>query len=270
MKNIHLIAGLPRSGSSLLCNILNMNPNFYATSTSPMVDILRNIRSTFSHNPTFKTHNRLEEFESMRKGMRGFINGFYEDKNIVFDKSRGWTTNLMLLDDILGHKNTKVIWTYRDPIDVVSSIEKRYRETILLENIDETTFDFSTLEKRVEHFIGNGGLVGRPVWLLDDIQKMGYSNRILIVKYRDLTENPQLILNQIHEFLGEENYDYDKNNFTDLKQSIFEMDSYYNYKFIHDIVEGKIFYKKHENILTNDLIEKINKRFSWINSLIKN
>jgi len=270
MKNIHLIAGLPRSGSSLLCNILNMNPNFYATSTSPMVDILRNIRSTFSHNPTFKTHNRLEEFESMRKGMRGFINGFYEDKNIVFDKSRGWTTNLMLLDDILGHKNTKVIWTYRDPIDVVSSIEKRYRETILLENIDEPTFDFSTLEKRVDHFIGDGGLVGRPVWLLDDIQKMGYSNRILIVKYRDLTENPQLILNQIHEFLGEENYDYDKNNFTDLKQTIFEMDGYYNYKFIHDIVEGGIFYKKHENILTNDLIEKINKRFSWLNSLIKN
>ena len=118
MKNIHLIAGLPRSGSSLLCNILNMNPDFYATSTSPMVDILRNIRSTFSHNPTFKTHNRLEEFEVMRKGMRGFINGFYEDKNIVFDKSRGWTTNLMLLDELLGHKNTKVIWTYRDPIDV--------------------------------------------------------------------------------------------------------------------------------------------------------
>ena len=48
------------------------------------------------------------------------------------------------------------------------------------------------------------------------------------------------------------------------------MDGYYNYKFMHDIVEGKIFYKKHENILTTDLIEKINKRFSWINSLIKN
>ena len=113
-------------------------------------------------------------------------------------------------------------------------------------------------------------MVGRPVKLLEDIKKMGYSNRILIVKYRDLTENPQLILNQIHEFLGEENYNYDKNNFTDLKQTIFEMDSYYNYKFIHDIVEGKIFYKKHENILTTDLIERINKRFSWINSLIKN
>ena len=270
MKNIHLIAGLPRSGSSLLCNILNMNPNFYATSTSPMVDILRNIRTTFSHNPTFKTHNRLEEFDSMRKGMKGFINGFYEDKNIVFDKSRGWTTNLMLLDEILGHKNTKVIWTYRDPIDVVSSIEKRHRETILLESIDEPNFDFSTLEKRVEHFIGDGGLVGRPVKLLEDIKKMGYSNRILIVKYKDLTENPQLILNQIHEFLGEENYNYNKNNFTDLKQTIFEMDSYYNYKFMHDIIEGKIFYKKHENILTTDLIERINKRFSWINSLIKN
>jgi sulfotransferase len=61
MKKLHLIAGLPRSGSTLLCNILNMNPNFYATPTSPLIDVIRNIRSTFSHNVTFKTQNRLEQ-----------------------------------------------------------------------------------------------------------------------------------------------------------------------------------------------------------------
>ena len=126
------------------------------------------------------------------------------------------------------------------------------------------------MEKRVDHFISDGGLVGRPVKLLWDIQNMGYSDRILIVKYSDLTENPQLILNQIHEFLGVEGYNYSENNFTDLKQTIFEMDSYYNYKFIHDIVEGEIIYKKHENILPNDLIDKINERFSWVSGIIKN
>lgn len=270
MKKIHLISGLPRSGSTLLCNILNMNPNFYATATSPMVDILRNIRSTFSHNPTFKTHNRLEEFEEMRKGMRGFINGFYDDKNVVFDKSRGWTINLMLLDEVLGNTDTKVIWTYRDPIDVITSIEKRHRETILLENVDEPKFDMTTLEKRVSHFISDGGLVGRPIKLIEDIQKMGYTDRILIVNYKHLTETPQIILNQIHEFLGEEVYDYGKNNFTDLKQTIFEFDGQYNYKFMHNIVEGEITYKKHNTMLPPDLIDRINQRFSWFTSLIKN
>lgn len=269
MKNLHLIAGLPRSGSTLLCNLLNMNPSFHATPTSGVIDVVRNIRSTFSHNLTFKTHDRLSELDNMRMGIKGFIEGYYFDKDVVFDKCRGWTANLMLLDEVLGHKNTKVIWTYRDPIEIVSSIEQRYRDTILLENADEAAgADFSTLDSRVNSYINDGGIVARPVWLLDDAYKMGYGDRILIIRYGDLTNNPQMVLNQIHDFLGEPRYSYDKNGFTDLKQSTFEFDGLYNYKFMHTIKEGEVRYKKHNNILTPDLIEQINHRFTWINELV--
>jgi len=269
MKKLHLIAGLPRSGSTLLCNLLNMNKGFHATATSPVIDMIRNMRSTFSHNPTFKTHNRLELLEPMRRGMKGFIDGYYGDKDIVFDKCRGWTNNLMLLDEILGHKETKVIWTYRDPIEVVSSIEKRYQDTILLENSDEATGgDFSTLESRCNNYINDGGLVARPVWLLDDAYNMGYSDRILIIKYGDLTHNPQMVLNQIHDFLGEEHYPYGQNGFEDLKQSTHEFDGLYNYKFMHTIKEGGVTYKKHEVKLTPKIIESINTRFTWINDIV--
>ena len=244
MKRLHLIAGLPRSGSTLLCNLLNMNSKFHATPTSPLIDVIRNIRSTFSHNVTFKTHNRLDEIEPMKKGIRGFIEGFYDDKEVVFDKCRGWTSNLMLMDEILGHKETKVIWTYRDPIEVVSSIEKRYRDTIMLENNDEAAgADFSTLDSRVNTYINDGGIVARPVWLLDDAYKMGYADRILIVRYGDLTMNPQSVLDQIHDFLGEERHLYNINDFSDLKQSTFEFDGFYNYKFMHNIKEGGVKYK---------------------------
>ena len=268
MKKLHLIAGMPRSGSTLLCNLLNMNPKFYATPTSPLIDIIRNIRSTFSHNITFKSHNRLEQIEPMKRGIKGFIDGFYKGKGVVFDKCRGWTSNLMLLDEILGHKETKVIWVYRDPIEVVSSIEKRYRDTIMLENNDESAgVDFTTLDSRVNTYINDGGIVAKPVWLLDDAYKMGYADRILIIRYCDLTTNPQLVLNQIHDFLGEEVYPYEQNGFKDLKQSTFEFDGLYNYKFMHTIKEGVVDYKKHENILTQELIENINHRFTWVNNL---
>jgi hypothetical protein len=176
----------------------------------------------------------------------------------------------MLLDEILGHKETKVIWTYRDPIEVVSSIEKRYRDTIMLENNDESAgADFTTLDSRVNTYINDGGIVARPVWLLDDAYKMGYGDRIMIVRYGDLTMNPQLVLNQIHDFLGEKHYLYGKNDFKDLKQTTHEFDGLYNYKFMHTIKEGGVEYKKHKNILTSDLIEKINHRFSWVNDLVK-
>ena len=177
----------------------------------------------------------------------------------------------MILDEILGHKKTKVIWTYRDPIEVVSSIEKRHRDTIMFENVDEISgVDFTTLDSRVNTYINDGGLVARPVWLLDDAYKLGYGDRIMVVKYGDLTNNPQLILDQIHDFLGEDYYPYSKNNFTDLKQSTFEFDGLYNYKFMHTIKEGVVEYKKHDNILTTELIESINHRFSWINKLANN
>lgn len=48
-KIIHLMAGLPRSGSTLMCNILNQNPRFHATSTSGILDIVLTIRNQWEN-----------------------------------------------------------------------------------------------------------------------------------------------------------------------------------------------------------------------------
>lgn len=262
---------MPRSGSTLLCNLLNMNPRFHATATSPVIDVVRNIRSTFSHNITYKTHDRLSEMDAIRRGMKSFIYAYYEDKEIVFDKCRGWTNNLPLLDEVLGNTDTKIIWTYRNPIEVVSSVESHYQKTILLENADEAnSADFSTLGARVDAFINDSGIVARPVWLLNDAYEMGYAERIMLVDYDNLTKYPQQTMDRIHKFLGEEPFQYDANNFTDLKQSTYEFDGLYNYKFPHTIKEGEVKFKKHEVKLPAHLIEKINHRFSWVNDLPKN
>lgn len=270
MKKLNLIAGMPRSGSTLLCNMLNMNPRFHATATSPVIDVLHNMRSTFSHNPTFKTNDRQSQYDGMGKGMKGFIEGFYHDKEVVFDKCRGWSNNLPLLDAILEHTDTKIIWTYRNPVDVVSSIEKHYQKTILLENPDEAGGgDFSTIGARVDNFINDGGIVARPVWLLNDAYEMGYADRILLVRYWDLTNKPQETMDKIHDFIGEEKFQYDKNDFKDLKQTTSEFDGMYNFKFPHTIKEGQLKYVKHEVKLPEHLIEKINHRFTWVNDLAK-
>jgi len=270
MERLHLISGMPRSGSTLLCNLLNMNPKFHATATSPVIDVVKNLRSIFSHNPTFKTNDRLSQYEGMRKGMKGFIDGFYYDKEVVFDKCRGWSNDLPLLDAILEHTDTKIIWTYRNPVDIVNSIEKHYQNTILFENPDEANgMDFSTLSARVDGFIADGGLVARPVWLLNDAYEMGYKDRILIIKYGDLTQNPQATLDRVHEFLGEEKYQYDKNDFKDLTQTTSEFDGLYNFKFPHTIKEGSVKFVTNENNLPDYLQGNINNRFSWINDLVK-
>ena len=51
MKQIHFITGLPRSGSTLLCNVLNQNPEFYAGSTSPLPALVNTLVNCLSNSP---------------------------------------------------------------------------------------------------------------------------------------------------------------------------------------------------------------------------
>ena len=129
--------------------------------------------------------------------------------------------------------------------------------------------DFTTLGSRVDAYINDGGLVARPVWLLNDAFEMGYNSRILLVRYGDLTQNTQEVMDAIHDFLGEERYQYDKEDFKDLKQTTSEFDGIYNFKFPHSIKEGEVKYVKHEVNLPQHMIEKINHRFAWVNELAK-
>ena len=188
MEQIHLIAGLPRAGSTLLCQILDSNPEFHVTPTSGVLDMIRTMRSNFSQNPSWRAQDRLKIYENMKMGMKGFIEGFFYDRKIVFDKNRAWTSNIQLLDTIMENENAKVIWLYRNPVEVVSSIEAQYQKTILLENMDESSAPgaFLTLDRRIGTYVNPEGLISFPVESLKDALEMGYANRILFVKYFDL------------------------------------------------------------------------------------
>jgi len=48
MRKIHFISGLPRSGSTLLTNILLQNPQFQTTATSSLLDFLLQVRDNWS------------------------------------------------------------------------------------------------------------------------------------------------------------------------------------------------------------------------------
>src|SRR3972149_2795134 len=234
MRKFNIIGGMPRCGTTLAGQILNSNPNFHVTPTSSILDSLKNIRSTFSHNPTWKAQDRLKLMPNIRASMKGFLNGFFENENVVFDKNRGWSNNISLLDDVLGNNDTKIIWFYRNPVEIISSIESQHNKTILLENTDEATIPgmFMSLDRRIGTYTNEDGLVGHPVATLKDAIEMGYLSRILFVKYYDLTNNTQFVMNAIHQFIGEDFYEYDLKN---VKQTTYEFDGTYNYKFPHTI-----------------------------------
>lgn len=140
-----------------------------------------------------------------------------------------------------------------------------------MENTDESSgLSYATLNNRVDTSINDGGIVANPVWLLNDLFDMGLQDRVMIIKYNDLTNGTQETMNQIHNFIGEDYYNYGSEGFTNLKQTTNEFDGLYNYKFPHKIKEGSVKYAEHPIKLPQYLIDKINQRFSWVNDLVKN
>ena len=49
-RAIHLVAGLPRSGSTLLMNLLGQNPAIHVTPTSGLVDLVAGVARQWRRN----------------------------------------------------------------------------------------------------------------------------------------------------------------------------------------------------------------------------
>ena len=71
-------SSMPRSGSTLLQNILGQNPDFYVTPTSGVLELVYGARANYTSSPEFKA----QDGELMKKGFMGFckngMEGFYE------------------------------------------------------------------------------------------------------------------------------------------------------------------------------------------------
>ncbi len=57
-KLIYFLAGRPRSGSTLLANILAQNREIYVTPTSGIVDMLVQVRNAWDLNDAFQASDR--------------------------------------------------------------------------------------------------------------------------------------------------------------------------------------------------------------------
>lgn len=261
---LNTISGLPRAGTTLLSQIINSNPSFHSTPTSGVLDVLLTMKSVYSKNVSFKAQDRLELMNDITSSMRGSLVGYFASRgDKIFDKNRGWIDQILFIDNILGHTNTKFIWCYRDPIEILNSMEKQYRKTVLLENTDEMNGSHRTIDKRLHKHME---LLDGPVEMLLDALDMGYGNRIIIIKYEDLCNKPQDMMDEIHTFIGEEPYKYDVDN---IKQTTNEFDGVYNYKFPHKIKEGSIELVKGDIVIPTKYFEEIETRYQNLLNLFK-
>ncbi len=94
------MAGMPRSGSTLLSSILNQNPRFYSGPSSP---VLGSMITSYQHFINDELYKAFPKEEQVGKIVGSIIDGYYSDidKPVVIDKNRGWTSSVKYVEDYM-------------------------------------------------------------------------------------------------------------------------------------------------------------------------
>ena len=227
VEQIFFQSSMPRSGSTIFQNIMGQNPDFYVTPTSGVLELIFGARANFSTSPEFKAQDTslmeagFKEF--CNKGMYGFYNAI-TDKKFVLDKSRGWGVYRPFLSEV--YPNPKIICMVRDLRSVIASYEKIYRKNQLRQDPirNDSTGAGTTIHKRVDEWVHPTNTIGRAVERIFEMNRLGFDEKVLFVKYEDLCLYTEMEMRRIYAYLELPYFEHD---FDNIKQITSEDDSVY-------------------------------------------
>lgn len=237
MKAVHFICGLPRSGSTLLCNLLNQNPDVYASSTSHVPHVLAAMTSVHTRSPEVKASTIREKEHSLhrlRSAMRGYVEGWYDADHgghVVFDKSRLWNSHLPLLEWL--YPQSKAVICVRDLRSIFASMERRHVETPMFDEAENIVQ--KSLYQRADGMFSPEGIIGSPLIGIEDAIRRDSPNKVFMI-YETLAQNPQRTLTTLYDFLKLPAFEHDFEHVENVAEDI---DALYHFKFPHE-GSGKI------------------------------
>ena len=234
------VSGLPRSGSTLLCQLLGQHPDVYSLGhSSPLVGVLENIRQTMSNNDFSLAQLDVDfdlAYDRLGNVLRSVVKGWFEetDKTIVVDKNRGWLRMAEMLNDL--HEDWRILVCIRDLTQIYGSIEKQHAKTRFLNFADG--MDSHGAMARADSLFGKGGVVGGPLGFIRDIQDIqdpAIHDRIQYVPFEYLTTKPKEAIEEMFNWLGLPKAKVNPNKLTTRPH---ESDSYYRFKYRHETREA--------------------------------
>lgn len=214
MKKHYYISGLPRAGSTLLCNILAQNSKFFVSpATSGCHDVLFNIRNQWDR--LIEHQAEGVEYSQLRRVLSATLDAYHNtDKEIIIDKGRGWLSLIELIEFIKGEP-AKIIVPVRDISEILASFEMLWRKSTGMTQWAFESSDYfkaQTVEGRCDIWSGSGQPVGLAYNRLKDAIQRGKASSMLFVEFNDLTQRPGETMRRVYEFLGEEPFEHNFNN----------------------------------------------------------
>lgn len=220
MKQFLFLAGLPRSGSTVLSAILQQNPAIHAGGNSPVCQMMWDLYiSTRQHCVEQLTATRRTT--AADKVIASLPHTYYDDisRPIVVDKCRSWTmpANMDLIRTFITPEPRVIVLT-RNIEDIIESFRKLYQR-------NDRPFDPTEL------FAPGTEPLARSLEAVKHAQ-VNNSGEFLFVDYDDLISQPAHQLERIYEHARLPLFQHDFNNIVDSHP---EDDTIYGLAGMHQI-----------------------------------
>ena len=216
MKTFYFMAGLPRSGSTLLSSILNQNPRFYSGPSSPVLGAMYAVEENFTTNELYTGYPKPNQ---VREIIGSIPHHFYSDveEPVVFDKNRAWTARVPYIEGYIGQQ-AKILVPVRKVDEILTSILTMVHRNPFQEGQSRINFVDEQLVKtntpindynRCMYLLNSGGIVYESLNAI----KLGFDenmhDKMHFIDYNDLVNYPEKTMEDIYDFLGEDYYEHE-------------------------------------------------------------
>lgn len=210
-KTIHFISGLPRSGSTLITNILKQNPSIHGEAVSSLSSLFQAIKTTWFALEQNREYNNNYSREGV---LNSLFDGYYNHigQKIILDRDSNWISMISEVEAILQRK-IKIITCVRNPAEILSSFERLRKENpLFFSRPDSVLGKTSSIAARALFYAGHEGILGTTHRQIKDAITMGYLDRLLFVDYNRYCNTPKAQTKRIYDFLELPNFEHDFEN----------------------------------------------------------
>jgi sulfotransferase len=241
------VTGLPRAGSTLLCQLLAQHPDLHCEAhSSPLCNTLLGIRRMISDDSFFLSQldSSFETgYAHLGAAMQGFLRGWYQgaQKKAVVDKNRAWLHAIELLLSI--EPDAKLIVCLRELGQIYGSIEAQHQRTILVDFIDHLA-DFDRFG-RADMLFAKDKAIGAPLISLHAVPDLpkNVQAHLYFLRFEDLMEQPTSCMSHLFAWLGISDLEINPEKLSIGPQ---EGDSHYHMKYSHRQAESVVKPARHE------------------------
>ena len=259
-SRVHLISGLPRSGSTLLSALLRQNPRFSAAMSSPVAELCGVLLQKMSGASEFASF-----FSDDRRAtiVRSVFDAYYAHitkDQVIFDTNRTWTSKTALLKTL--YPEARIICCVRPVSWVIDSIERQVRQNALQPSRLFGYKSGGTVYSRVETLMNSEtGLIGLAWSSLREAWFSEGADRLLVVDYDRLVSAPEQTIARLYLELGEAPFAHD---FENVAYDEPDYDAQLGIPGMHK-VRPKVEARKRESCLPPDLFAKYADTNFWLN-----